>query len=415
MRISRALLFILLITLPAFAGDAVRLVAIRVVGTHEFNETEVSRASDLKLNQTIGPAEFKNAADRLAATGAFASVGYKYGPQGRGMFVEFQLEDAPKFLPVRYENFVWMGDKELTDELSKRVPLFRGALPEGGGLVDQVTEAMTAIVTERGIQGHAQMRLHSAGIDKTVDAVSLFIDGVTLPVKEFEFTHATRILVPQLQDTLRPLLGSNFERGVTGESIAFRLKPFYKDMGMLNVVVEDPVTTMLGDPKSPQIKITVNVREGLQYSLGQVHWTGNTAFPERELLKPINNPSGKILKYSQFMDGVRKAADHYATQGYLEAKIGITPTFHDDAQTVDYDLQVTEGRRFHMGRFTVAGFDPPTCEALAKTWKLKMGEAYDSSAEGIFLNDNVKLLRGRAARISQLPHPDGTVDVKMEF
>jgi outer membrane protein assembly factor BamA len=406
---------LLLFTLPAAAGDAVRLVAIRISGSHEFNETDVARASGLKINQTIGPAEFKNAADRLAATGAFASVGYKYGPQGSGMFVEFQLEDAPKFLPVRYENFVWMDDSELTAELGKRVPLFHGNLPEGGGIVDQITEAMTAMLAERGIQGHGQMRLHTAGLNQPVDAVSLFVDGVSLPIREFELTNASRILVPQLKDTLRPLLGSNFERGVSGESITYRLKPFYQDVGMLNVVIDPPTTTVLGDPKSPEIKLTVNVREGLQYSLGQVHWTGNSVFPEPDLLKPITNPPGKTLKYSLFVNGVRKAADKYANKGYLEARVGITPTFHDEEQTVDYELHVTEGRQFKMARFTVVGLEPAVCEGLQRTWKLQPGDPYDSSAETRFLNDNVTVLHGRPARITQTPHPDGTVDVKMEF
>jgi len=417
MSILRAILpaLFLLLTMPALAGDAVHLVAIRVVGTHEFSETEVARASGLKLNQTIGPAEFKNAADRLAASGAFASVGYKYGPQGSGMFVEFSLEDAPKYLPVRYENFVWMSDSELTDEISKRVPLFHGKLPEGGGIVEQVTEAMTALLTERGISGHGQMRLHSAGIGQPVDAVSLFVDGVNLPVREFEFTNVNPAYVQQLQEILKPLLGSNFERGVTGESIVFRLKPLYQDIGMLKVLVDPPSTSLIGDPKTPSVKVTVNVREGLQYALGEVVWSGNTVFSQNELLKPITNPKGKALKYSSFVEGIRKAADGYGNKGYLEAKIGITPAYNDEARTVDYELNVTEGRQFKMARFTVAGLDPKTCEELEKRWKLKVGEPYDSSYERLFLNDTARVLQGRPARITQLPHPDGTVDVKMEF
>jgi outer membrane protein assembly factor BamA len=417
MRISRALLAALLLLLApaAVAGDAVRLVAIRVSGSQQFNETEVARASGLKLNQTIGPAEFKNAADRLAATGAFASVGYKYGPQGSGMFVEFQLEDAPKFLPVRYENFVWMIDKELTEELSKRVPLYHGSLPEGGGIVDQVTEAMTAMLAERGVQGHAQMRLHTAGLNQPVDAVSLFVDGVSLPVRAFEFTGASRIFVPQLQDALRPLLGSNFERGVTSESVTFRLKPLYQDVGMLNVVVDEPTTTLMGGPKSPEIKVTVNIREGLQYGLGQVHWSGNAVLSESDLLKPINNPAGKIVKYSQFLNGVRKATDQYANKGYLEAKVSINPTFDDANQIVNYDLHVTEGRQFRMARFTITGLEPALRDELQQKWKLKAGDAYDGSYERVFLSEAIKLLRGRPARITQKMNQDGTVDVEIQF
>ena len=70
-------LAILSLILTCFlAAQDFRIIAIRSTGSHEFSGDEIARASGLKINQTIGPAEFKNAADRLAATGAFAEVGY---------------------------------------------------------------------------------------------------------------------------------------------------------------------------------------------------------------------------------------------------------------------------------------------------------------------------------------------------
>lgn len=411
-----ALLAIILIAITSsFAGD-VRLVAIHVKGSHEFSEAEVARASGLVLNQTIGPAEFKDAADRLVATGAFASVGYRYGPQGSGMFVEFQLEDAPTFLPVRYENFVWLTDSELGKELSKRVPLFHGKLPEGGGLVNSVTAAMTAMLAERGVAGHGEMRLHTPAPGKPVDAVSLYVDGIALPVREIDFVGASKILVPQLNEAVKPLLGTNFDLGALGESINYRLTPFYQSRGMLKAAVDPPTASMLGDPKKPDVKLTVHVHEGQQYSLRQLRWTGDTAIVSEAGLRDTTKvETDKILNYLDLLKGVRKATDLYAYHGYLEAKIDIQPSYDDNAGTVDYTLNVAAGRHFRMGRFTVAGFPLDICEELQQRWKIPQGQLYDSTAEEIFLSQNKNITHNRTARIIETPHPDGTVDISMQF
>ena len=60
------------------------------------------------------------------------------------MKLALQVTDTNPFVPVRFENFVWLSDQELADKLRTRVPLFQGQLPVGGNLADQVSEALQA-------------------------------------------------------------------------------------------------------------------------------------------------------------------------------------------------------------------------------------------------------------------------------
>src|SRR4051812_43016777 len=98
MRSRRAFAILLILVSISIAAHAetTRLVAIRASGTREFSNDEIARASGLRVGMVAAPSDFQVAANKLVATGAFASVGYKYVPEGSGVAVEFNLEDAER-------------------------------------------------------------------------------------------------------------------------------------------------------------------------------------------------------------------------------------------------------------------------------------------------------------------------------
>ncbi len=413
-RLVAAVLF--LCTLPTFAGENFKIVAIRSTGSHEFSQDEIARASGLKLNQFIGPAEFRNAADRLAATGAFAQVSYKYGPMGTGMFVEFQVEDAPEFLPVRFENFVWMSDGDTTAELTRRVPLFHGRVPPGGGLLDDTVAALQALLTERGVAGRAGMRMHTPSPNASIDAVSFYVEGPTLLVKSVDVRGVSSVAASDVNSAVKSIVGMSFDRGVIEESIGYRLTPILQAQGLLHAEIGPPAVTITGDPKNPDVILQVQVAEGPQYKFGRLAWSGNTVVPESELNKTLAKCSpGAVASLPLLMEGAKQANGIYASKGYLEAKVRLNPTFHDVEKTVDYDLQVIEGRQFHMGRVRVVGLDAPQCEVLEAGFPLKQGDPYDEKRVLQFVREHLASQRGRPVKTTTSQNRDATVDVRIEF
>ena len=419
MRRLRTFLFLLPLLISTgfcLGGDTVKLLAIRATGSHEFNESEIASASGLKVNQGIAPAEFKNAADRLAATGAFAQVGYKYGPLGAGMFVEFQVEDAPQFLPVRFENFVWNTDDELITKLAERVPLFHGHLPPGGELVDSTLAALQALLSERGIVAHAGMRMHSPAAGKSIDAISFYVDGLPLIVKDIEIKNAELVPSSEVKTALKSIVGMSFERGVVEESIRYRLETLYQSRGLLHATFDPPMVAMTGDEKNPDIVLKISLHEGLQYKFGHFQWTGNTVVLVSELNKAISKCStGAVANLPLLVQGAKYANGMYMNKGYLESKVQLMPSYDDQNKTVDYELHVVEGRQFHMGRITVVGLEASQCEKLQNAWKIKPGEPYDASYEPQFIREHMNALRGRPAKTIVTNNPDATVDVRVEF
>src|SRR5690348_388016 len=68
---------------------------INLEGIHHYTREQVLAASGLRIGEVAGRPEFEAARDRLIATGAFETVGYKFIPAegGKGYVATFQLTE----------------------------------------------------------------------------------------------------------------------------------------------------------------------------------------------------------------------------------------------------------------------------------------------------------------------------------
>src|SRR5690349_15128130 len=77
-----------------------------VEGNRNYAADQVLGVAGLKIGQVAGKEEFDAARDRLVATGAFETVGYKFepGPGGQGYVATFQVTEVEPAYSVRFEN-----------------------------------------------------------------------------------------------------------------------------------------------------------------------------------------------------------------------------------------------------------------------------------------------------------------------
>src|SRR5579862_1588819 len=96
--------------MPAAARN---LIAIKVTGNKRYSEADIAAASGLQLGTPVSEDDFKKAARRLGDTGAFTDVAFSYSYSPAGTKLEFKVSEINKFVPVRFEDFVWFSDADL--------------------------------------------------------------------------------------------------------------------------------------------------------------------------------------------------------------------------------------------------------------------------------------------------------------
>jgi outer membrane protein assembly factor BamA len=163
-RALRVLALLVLVVTPlcvprASAEDnrSYKLLAVRFKGLHEFKSDEVLAATGLRVGGMVAAGEFQSAADKLVATGAFASVAYDFTSERAGYTVDFTLEEAQKYLNVDFENFVWASDDELIKYVSERVPLFHGRTTESGAMIQGHSRRAQPLARRTQCQGSGRL------------------------------------------------------------------------------------------------------------------------------------------------------------------------------------------------------------------------------------------------------------------
>jgi outer membrane protein assembly factor BamA len=130
-------------------AQQVVLSQINFVGDPAHTQAELLAYSGLKAGNSTQQ-EVQDAAQRLGDSGLFEDVNFA----SNGTILTYTLKPAPAntMLPVRFSNFVWWDDKDLTAALQARVPLYHGGpVPLSGNVRDSIATALKGIVAEKGV------------------------------------------------------------------------------------------------------------------------------------------------------------------------------------------------------------------------------------------------------------------------
>lgn len=418
---SRALRFLVLLLAFASAlcaqdNKSYKLVAVRFKGLHEFKAEEVADVTGLKIGSVIVPGELQSAADKLVATGAFASVGFSYAGERGGYAVEFQVEEAPRYLAVEFENFVWAGDDELIRYISARVPLFHGRTTESGAMIQNILDALNLWLGEHNVKGLAVYRLNSDLQRQTVNAVNFYIDGMRMPVREVSIDNAPNLTAKEKDHLIKQLVGNDYERSIANFAVSLGMEAMYQRKGYLRATASLPKMKILtSDGAQAEIALAYTIDEGKQYKIQSLRWTGNTSLPSADLDKALKLQPGSVADVVELQTNLHEAEKLYGVMGMLRAHVEPKPSYDDAAATVGFELAVTEGPVFKMGTVQFSGLKQSEIEEMRSRWKLKLGETYNSEYLKEFLKSTVSITQGRRAKVQQTIAPGNVVHLKLEF
>jgi outer membrane protein insertion porin family len=395
-----------------------KLISINVTGSERYAPAEIIAATGLQLGRTVSESDFKQASQQLGETGAFSDVAYTYQFSAQGTRLDFRVADNNQFLPVRFDNFVWFSDQELVETIHRAVPLFHGQLPVAGGMIDQVSDAVQALLLERKLQGRADY-MRAAHRDGPIDAFVFKVTGPTIRIRNITFTGAAPTELPLLQAAAKDLAGQEYLRSILQVQAEKNLLPIYLERGYLKAAFAEAEAKVAHEsPQETVVDIDIPIAPGRQYKLTQIRWSGNIVFPAEKLQPLIHLQTGQYVNAVELGNDLETVQKLYGTRGYLAAHVRSIPQLDDSQSTVSYQLQVYEGDVYHMGELEIQGLDARTTARLVEAWKLRSGEAFDASYPQRFLSDTnraIPLVQWKIAVHNSLNEKDKTVDVTLHF
>jgi outer membrane protein assembly factor BamA len=407
------------------ANPRLTLTAVNVTGLSQFSQEQVVRASGLQIGAPTTLADLQSAVDRLAKSGAFDSVNYRYETRATNLTADIVVVETKNVLPCLYDNFVWFTTAELDEAVKKRVPFYAaGKLPVTGESANQARAALQDLLHSKGLPGEVSYMPY-APMGGAVSALLFRIDGAAIPIKSVAFSGEQKVTAQQLADAAKGLIGQNYSALDVESYARAGLLPLYHQRGYLRATFA-PVKVALVDPSSRgpafDVALTLSVTEGDQYSLSSINWSGNQAIATTELAKAFGMTAREVANTEKIDVGFRNAVRVYNSHGYINAQVLPNADLDDAQKLAAYSVTVKEGSQYHMGSITFEGVSERVANILAKDWKLKPGDIYDSEYTNEFLS---KVLGPELARnglknvkIMSLPQADPTalrVDLRIKL
>lgn len=377
-----------------------QLISIKVTGNKRFSESEIIAASGLQIGTVVTDDDFKKAATRLGAFGILSDVAYTYSYSSAGTKLELQVTETEKFVPARFEDFVWFSDEDLLKRIQERAPLFNGELPLSGSLADQVSDVLQALLVESAIPGQVEYE-RTGKQDGPVDSIVYRVSDVLIQIRDVNFVGAGDAELPALKAVSQRVRDTEYSRTVLSALVQHQLMPVYLARGYLKASFGAPQTKIVKKPSAENeegprnltiVDVTFPVVSGDQYKLKALEWSGNHEFPTDVLQKMVRAQFGEPANTVRLADNMKDIQKLYGSRGYVTTAIKADLDFDESAKTVVIRVGIKEGPIFHMGDLEFRGLDNSLEAKLRNLWKIRQGDVYDSTYLSEYLPAAHKLL-----------------------
>jgi len=401
-------------------GGSGKLASVKVTGSSRFRSDQIAPATGLKPGATVTKDDLQRGADRLAQLGPFAGVHYRYGDADAGVVVEYQLTDAPA-VPVWFDNFPWFTDAELISAVKSSVPLFDGAAPEHGTLLDDIADALQLALASRNVHTSVTHSLVTAP-GSTEQVQQFRVDGVNVNVGSIDLSDPLARSDRGIQARLSDLADHPYSRTAIELFEFEQIRPVYLAQGFLRVRFNPPTTHLVGSGASARVAVTIAIEPGPPFAWNGVTWSGNTVILSPELnalitLKP-GDPADE-MKIEPIWESVH---DYYARRGYLDASVTPHAQFDDAAKRVSYTATISEGPEYRMGKLVLTGLSIEGERRIRAAWQIQPGAIFDKDVYDDFISSGIKQAfvglpfhYEKVGRFLQEDPKAGTVDVLLDF
>ncbi len=358
--------------------------SLRVEGNKTFTAAGIVEYSGLKVGQTADDAVFEAARVKLANSGVFEQVGYKYAPApGGGINASFQVVEIPQVFPYRFEDLP-AKDEEMVAYLRKNDPLFAERIPATKEFLARYSRSLEAFLQPKGLKDAVSSKLVPDVGDKLV--VIFRPDRPMANISQVSFKGNEAVPTPALQLAMNQIaMGATYKEDIVRQYLETTIRPIYEQRGRLDV--KFPKVSSQPSADNTGVNVAIEVIEGPSYDIGEIRLRG-AAGDLKELYRTMVLQPGDLANMTEVAAATKRVQAHLVRAGYLKAVAKFTrkQRTDKDKHLADIDVLVTPGLPYTFGKLKIEGLDILTEPQIRKMWGMENGKPYNGEYPELFLS-----------------------------
>ncbi len=379
-------------------GPIVREIDVEYIGPKTVAKSVILSNMRTTVGEVYSAAAVEEDVRNLYATGFFTNLAIKDEPLGDGVKVNVVVQPKPVVKEIVVNGAKEIKVSRLKKEIKSKV---------GESLSEQQVSADADKIKDFYLgKGYNQVQV-SYKIDTNDEfgrSVVTFTvsEGDRAYVTEVDFIgndHLTAKELRKVMKTRKKNLLSFINKSGLFKEDDFRqdldsVRTYYNSKGYIDMSIKD---VKYDEPKKGEMKVTITVFEGIQYTVGKVDFTGNTVFTNQELRKfrdfvVLRMSEGKVYAPRMYTpDGkepdaqtatldndIKRIRDLYGTRGYIDMEITPERQANVESGKIDILYHIVENSQSYVEQIIVQGNNRTKDKVIRRELAVAPGQIYDS-------------------------------------
>jgi outer membrane protein insertion porin family len=316
------------------------------------------------------------------------SIGAVRALFGTGFFDDVRLERDGNILVVIVKERPAIGSIDISGNDDIKTEDLLEGLEQVGFALGRVFNQSQLDQLEREVRRHYTSRgKYGVKIDSTVtplgnNRVAVRVDiseGVAARIKQINIVGNQAFRESELLDLFEltgPTLISFFTKTDQYSREKFggdleKLASHYRDNGYINFDIDSTQVELTPDRK--EIYITINITEGVQYTVSGVKLAGELILPEEALFPFVLVKKGSLFSLKTVTDTSKLLTDRLGHEGYAFTNVNFIPDINEEDKTVAITFFIDPGQRVYVRRINFIGNDKTRDEVLRREMRQQEG------------------------------------------
>ena len=315
----------------------------------------------------------------LYKTGTIQNVRIFAQPQGDGVKVIVAVQTRPVIRELVIDGAQRVSAKKLRKEIAVKL---NAPVNE-----DDLQKARTKIIDIYQSKGFTDVTVdfRTEPIDEskgTARVIYTVNEGAKGAVQQIQFEgnehFSTKILRKQMKTRGKSLVSFVDKSGrldeVQLQQDLDKIKEFYQNHGYIDADVQE-----LGRErrKGGPLTIKVGIKEGTQYHVGKLTFSGEKQTTEQKLRALLKMKEGSVYSPKQLHDDAKSVADGYGSGGYVDLVI-LPQGTPAGPGLIDVHYKIEEGNRSFVERINIVGNTRTKDKVIRREILLKPGDVFNT-------------------------------------
>ena len=354
---------------------------IVIVGNRKIEASAIRAQIGSKVGDRVNRKQIRQDIEHIFATGFFIDIEVGEKIINGTAILTYYVKEKPTISKIVFEG----NDAVDTSDLKSAIDLKAYEILDMAK-VRTAVKKLQQLYENKGFFLAKVTAEATPGKDNTATLTFHIVENRKVKVAKIRFIGNKHISSNELRNVMQTKVGGffsfisgsgSFKQDTFNRDIQLLYYLVYYNKGYIQAHIDRPQVYVTPDKK--YIYITIRVHEGPKFRVGEVNFTGDLLFPDRELYKSIHTKSGHVFVYQTLQQDLRALQAKYGDLGYAYANIIPQTRARVKQRRVDITFNIDKGPKVYIGKINIIGNTKTRDKVIRREMRIYEGELYNET------------------------------------